>query len=88
MANGNFKEWYTETYPSDELGECLNPNVTFLDLIIALSNKRDIYDAMGAGDSIIRERLFEELSKRLPCDYYEIYNLWLYGPEYVNVTIA
>ena len=41
-----------------------------------LANK-DVYDAFGAGDSVIRERIFEKLSEILNVDYDDIYELWL-----------
>ena len=37
----------------------------------------DIYDYIGVGDSLIRERLFTRLSKMLGLDYDHIYEMWL-----------
>ena len=37
----------------------------------------DVYNILGVGDSMIRERVFEELSKILGVDYDVIYQKWL-----------
>ena len=73
----NIKKWYLENYPADDLGEELKNNITFYDLFDALDNYQDVYDFIGVGDSLIRERLFEKLSKIMKCDYDEIYYQWL-----------
>ena len=72
------KEFYLDKYPSDEMGKEINENSTFVGLLHILNTKRDVYPYIGAHDSIIRERLFEELSKQLRVDYNYIYDLWLY----------
>lgn len=78
-ANGPFdapiKDWYVKAYPTDDLGERLNG--TFKGALQTLLRGDDIYDYIGVGDSLIRERLFSQLSKMLDVDYDEIYNLWL-----------
>jgi len=71
------KDFYTETYPTDDLGEQLNDDVTFKDLWNGLHGNKNVYDIMGVGDSVIRERLFEELSEITGVDYKYIYDLWL-----------
>ena len=68
--------WYKENYKKDDLGEKIN-NVTFADLLKSLEVGKDIYDCIGVGDSVIRERLFEELARRLNVDYDRVYELWL-----------
>lgn len=74
--NKNIKEWYTKSFKTDELGAELN-DVTFHELHKALHDGKDIYEIMGVGDSLIRERLFLELSELLQLDYENIYRLWL-----------
>lgn len=78
-ANGPFdapiKDWYVKAYPTDDLGERLNG--TFKGALQTLLRGDDIYDYICVGDSLIRERLFSQLSKMLDVDYDEIYNLWL-----------
>lgn len=71
------KEFYQLKYPSDELGKEIDGQATFKDLFNALDNYRDVYEVFNVGDSIIRERLFEELANIIDVDYSYIYNQWL-----------
>jgi hypothetical protein len=73
----NIKEFYLNTYPTDELGEELNENATFVGLLATLYDGGDVYDYIGVGDSIIRERLFEELANQLNNPYDFVYDLWM-----------
>ena len=79
MANKNYsasiKKWYVKAYPTDNLGPELVGN--FAGALKTMANDGDIYDYMGVGDSIVRERLFTRLSEMLGLDYDHIYNLWL-----------
>ncbi len=70
-------QFYLENYPTDELGTELKETSTFSGLLNTLFNKGDVYDYFGVGDSLIRERLFEELAKQLKTTYDYVYNLWL-----------
>lgn len=78
-ANGPFdapiKNWYMGAYKEDDLGDRLNG--TFKGALQTLLRGDDIYDYIGVGDSLIRERLFSQLAKMLDVDYDEIYNVWL-----------
>jgi len=71
------KEFYLENYSSDELGNEIDENATFVGLLWTLQSKGDVYEFIGVVDSIIRERVFEELAKQLRVSYNTIYNLWL-----------
>lgn len=71
------KQWYQKTYPTDEMGENMFENVTFYDALITIQNQKDIYTILGVGDSVIRERIFEELANRLGISYGDVYELWL-----------
>ena len=73
----NLRKWYMETYPTDDLGECLNATATFNGLLDTLNAHEDVYDYIGEGDSVIRERMFSKLSELLKCDYDVIYYKWL-----------
>ena len=73
------KEWYLETYPTDECGHFLSDNATFRGLYNALLNKDDVYDYIGEGDSVIRERCFSKLSNMFGIDYNHFYHMWLSG---------
>lgn len=68
---------YCSMYPSDELGEELNPRVTFRDLYDGMRKGKDFYKMIGEGDSVIRERIFEMLSDIYGVKYNDIYNMWL-----------
>jgi len=70
------KEFYLENYSSDELGNEIDENATFVGLLWTLQSKGDVYEFIGVFDSIVRERLFEELAKQLRVSYNTIYNLW------------
>jgi hypothetical protein len=75
----NVKKYYCETYPSDELGEELNENIHFDDVLILLNegNGSKIYDLLGVFDSLVRERIFQKLSEITLIDYSIIYDRWL-----------
>ena len=74
----NIKEFYLNTYPTDELGVELIETATFVGLLDVLhNNTKDVYDYIGVGDSIIRERVFERLAEILEMPYDYVYNLWL-----------
>lgn len=63
------REFYLSKYPEDTLGTNIDPNATFVGLIDALHNGVCVYDYIDFGDSIIRERIFAELSRQLGKDY-------------------
>jgi hypothetical protein len=71
------KQFYLETYPTDDMGNDIKDDTTFLGLVTELSSGKDVYDYLGVYDSLIRERLFSELAKQLKTTYENIYNLWL-----------
>lgn len=74
----NIKEFYLNTYPTDELGVELIETATFVGLLDTLhNNTKDVYDYIGVGDSIVRERVFERLAEILEMPYDYVYNLWL-----------
>lgn len=71
------RDWYTKEYPDDELGAEISENVTFKDLFGALDTYKDVYEILGVGDSLIRERAFDRLANIMGGDYDYIYNQWL-----------
>lgn len=71
------KEFYLNNYPTDELGIEINEKATFAGLVTHLFGDMDVYDYIGVGDSLVRERLFEELAKQLDTSYDYVYNMWL-----------
>lgn len=81
MENENLKvkQWYLENYASDELGQEINENITFKDIFETLDSYGDVYETLGVGDSVIRERVFIKLAEIMEVDYDYIYNQWLLG---------
>ena len=77
--NVKIKNWYKKKYPKDELGEGLNNTNTFKDLENALNKGGDVYKVMGEDDSVIRERLFQQLAKVKGVEYEDIYQKWLWA---------
>ena len=73
--SANIRKWYVKAYPTDDLGPELVGN--FAGALETMAKGGDIYDYMGMGDSLIRERLFTRLSEMLGIDYEHIYQLWL-----------
>lgn len=73
------RDWYMRKFPTDELGNEINPNVTFMDLFDTLDCYKDVYELIGFGDSIVRERLFQGLADCIGTDYDYVYEQWLKG---------
>ena len=73
----NIKEYYMNKYPQDELGVELNEKATFAGLVTILFGDMDVYDYIGVGDSLVRERLFSELANQLNKSYDYVYQLWI-----------
>ena len=71
------KEYYQNVYPMDELGIEIDGDANFVGLMDELHRGNDVYDYIGVGDSIIRERLFEHLARELGTSYDYVYKLWL-----------
>ena len=70
------RNWYMENFPTDELGNDINPDATFQDLLDALEFWWDVYEIIGVGDSVIRERLFAGLAEITGVNYDCIYEKW------------
>lgn len=73
----NIREYYLENFPTDELGVEINENATFDGLVIVLNNYGDVYQYLGVSDSLMRERVFQQLSELTSTPYDDIYYLWL-----------
>jgi len=76
MSNG-LRKYYMDTFPNDELGKEINPKATFRGLYKALEDHIDVYEYIGVGDSIVRERLFSKLAEVKGVNYNVIYDMWM-----------
>jgi hypothetical protein len=72
-------DFYLNEYPTDELGAEIDTRANFVGLLDTLHKGGDVYEYIGVGDSLIRERLFNKLSELLGKAYNDVYvyNLWL-----------
>jgi hypothetical protein len=71
------REFYVAKYPTDDLGDGINPTATFAGLLNQLIVGGDVYAYLYVYDSIIRERLFEGLAEELNVKYDYVYDLWI-----------
>lgn len=77
--NGLVRNWYIREFPSDELGASIDPSLTFDAALMALPRGSSFYDGLGVRDSVVRERVFEELAERYGLAYDDVYSSWLNG---------
>lgn len=72
------RDWYSHEFPDDPEGGRIDPRTTFREAVesFPMGDGHDFYAVTGAVDSIVRERVFEELSKRLDCEYSDILDAW------------
>lgn len=75
----NVKQWYKKNYPTDELGDKIDKDITFRNVLNNLEGQgdKDFYDLLGVADSVVRERVFEGLNDRNSLGYNKIYDMWL-----------
>jgi hypothetical protein len=73
----NVRSFYIEKYPTDEMGENITKHITFTDVFNCLDNYEHIYELIGVGDSLVRERIFESLANVMGVSYDYIYQQWL-----------
>lgn len=73
----NIKEYYLNTFPTDDLGAEINNTATFTGLKLVLLNYMDVYDYLGTYDSLIRERVFEQLGELYGLTYNQVYSDWI-----------
>ena len=74
--DSSVRDWYTRRYPTDELGPDIS-DASFRDVLDALPKGPDTVYKMLADDSLVRERVFSELSMRTGAPYEAIYESWL-----------
>lgn len=71
------KTYYLENYPTDDLGVEINSDATFGGLFETLDKHSDVYEYIGVGDSLIRQRIFEKLAEIYGLTYNDVYSNWL-----------
>ena len=71
------REYYVSKYPTDDMGTGINKKATFAGLLNQLFVGGDVYEYLYVYDSIIRERVFEQLAEELGLGYEYVYKLWL-----------
>ena len=81
VLDQNVKNWYVDKYPTDTLGQDINEEITFNDVVDGIENGKDIYNILGVNDSIVRERIFDFISRYGKVD---VYNKWLLVRESLN----
>ena len=70
-------DWYRLAYPHDEWAiDNLNKGITFQNVYECLEVGYDIYALLGAGDSIVRERVFDALATLMDVSYEIVYYQW------------
>lgn len=74
--NQTIKDFYTNAFPTDPLGKELDDKKTFKDVWNDLLKGNSVYKTFGVGDSVVRERIFEQLAKLKKVDYDVIYDAW------------
>lgn len=83
--NTNVRDWYMNAYPDDELGDEINPDISFKDVLDRMNKGEDIYDIIEVGDSLVREGVFIGLSQTFNIEYDVIYNKWLNENAYPDL---
>lgn len=68
------RDWYTSTCPTDECGQDINENVTFIEWVINLARCGDPY-IYGIDDSLVRQRVMAAASHCCGVPYNELDNL-------------
>lgn len=71
------RDWYMRTFLSDNLGAKIHSELTFDDALAGVSRGGGFYEVLGVGDSLVRERVFDELAGRYGIDRGDIYDAWL-----------
>lgn len=70
----NLKQWYIEQWERDNMKDKIDENLTPESMITGCILGMDIYQVIGVGDSLIRERLFDMVAHHYGVSYSEIYD--------------
>lgn len=74
------RAWYIKNFPSDPVGEAINPDITFNELFEKLDNYLPVWDIL-ARDSVVRSRCFNHLAELTGMDVDAICDQWLRASE-------
>lgn len=73
----NVKETYKHCYPNDVLGDSLDGNISFAQVIARMQEGEDFSNIIKVNDSIVREHIFIILTAVGGVKYDDIYTMWL-----------
>ena len=73
----NVKETYKHCYPTDVLGDSLDGNISFAQVLARMQEGEDFYNIIKVEDSIVREHIFSILASVGGVKYDDIYTMWL-----------
>lgn len=77
LMDQSVREWYMSAYPEDDLGREIDPSFSFMGARFGIDEGDGFYLALGVGDSLVRERVFEELAGRLGLEYGQVFDAWV-----------
>lgn len=72
----DIKDWYRKNYPTDPVGNQIK-SVGFRETYEAMKKGEDFYKKIGVQDSVVRERVFNQMAKENKTSSNKIYNTWL-----------
>ena len=76
--NKSVKEYYLANYPDEEDFVTNMPkDITFKELYNRMLQGEDVYEILDIRDSVVRERIFDELADSMDVNYDTIYKTWL-----------
>lgn len=73
----NVKETYKHCYPTDVLGDSLDGNISFAQVIARMQEGEEFSNIIKVNDSHIREHIFILLTAVGGVKYDDIYTMWL-----------
>lgn len=74
----DLRRWYVKTYPDDNFGKQLRTGITLKAIWELMNQNLDFYEIAGGDcDSLIRERVFEEIAKEQGIRYEDVYDIWM-----------
>ena len=80
------KDWYKKSFPSDSLGDEIPSKLTFGKIFDSITNDGEVGYNWFVNDSIVRERIFDEMTRVFNVDYDFIYDKWLDSEEVDDIN--